>query len=42
MEGREPSVVLSAPRLFNTSRVQHVMLEFSPGYSREGLADMLR
>lgn len=43
--GREPSVVLSAPRLFNATRVRHVMLEFSPGFGEDGspgLADMLR
>ncbi|PSC72395.1 expressed methyltransferase [Micractinium conductrix] len=44
VEGREPSVVLSAPRLFNATRVRHVMLEFSPGFGEDGspgLADML-
>ncbi|KAL4444665.1 hypothetical protein ABPG77_002482 [Micractinium sp. CCAP 211/92] len=42
VEGREPSVIMSAPKLFaGPSKPQEIMLEFLPGFTKEGLAEML-
>ncbi|KAL4427658.1 hypothetical protein ABPG75_001747 [Micractinium tetrahymenae] len=43
VEGREPSVVMSAHKLFaGPSKPREIMLEFSPGFTKEGLAEMLQ
>jgi FkbM family methyltransferase len=42
VEGYEPEVILSAKELVRSRTIRNVMLEFSPGYSKAGLLDMLQ
>lgn len=41
VEGQEPDVVMSAKKLVEEKKIRNVMLEFSPGYKKEGLDEML-
>ena len=41
VEGQEPDVIMSAKKLVEEKKVRNVMLEFSPGYKKDGLTDML-
>ena len=42
VEGYEPEVLLSAKELVRSRAIRNVMLEFSPGYNKAGLLDMLQ
>ena len=41
VEGFEPAVTLAANKLLETKKIRHIMMEFSPGYTTDGLLDML-
>jgi FkbM family methyltransferase len=41
VEGQEPDVISSAKKLVKRKKIRNVMLEFSPGYKKDGLDEML-
>ena len=42
VEGWEPQIILSSKSLLETKKVKYIMMEFSPGYTQEGLEEMLK
>ena len=41
VEGQEPDVILSAKYILEKHKIYNIMLEFSPGYKKDGLNEML-